>query len=87
MYLHLGGGVVVPIQELVGIFDSRLLEDNEDNQRFIASSRRGGRIMSEVPQADCKAVVVTVTGVYTSAISSLTLHKRVTHVQWGLSQG
>ncbi len=87
MYLHLGAGVVVALQDLVGIFDSRLLQENEDNQRFIASSRKSGRIMSEVPPADCKAVVVTTTGVYTSAISSLTLQKRATHVQWGLSEG
>ena len=87
VYLHLGGSVVVPIQEIVGIFDSRLLQDNDDNRRFIESARSLGRIRSEVPQADCKAVVVTATGVYTSAISSLTLQRRVTHVQWGLNEG
>ena len=78
---------MVPIQEIVGIFDSRLLQENEDNQKFMESARRNGRIRSEVPAEDLKAVVVTATGVYTSAISSLTLQKRVTHVQWGLSQG
>ena len=87
MYLHLGGDVVVPIQEIIGIFDSRLLEDNEDNQRFVESARIQGRIRSEVPPEDRKAVVVTTTGIYTSAISSLTLQKRVTHVQWGLQEG
>ena len=87
MYVHLGGDVVVPIQEIVGIFDSRLLQENEDNQKFMEAARRNGRIRSEVPVEDLKAVVVTATGVYTSAISSLTLQKRVTHVQWGLSQG
>jgi len=87
MYVHLGGDVVVPIQDIVGIFDSRLLQDNEDNRRFMEAARRHGRIRSEVPAEGTKAVVVTVTGVYTSAISSLTLQKRVTHVQWGLSQG
>lgn len=87
MYVHLGGDVVVPIQEIVGIFDSRLLQDNEDNRRFMEAARRQGRIRAEVSQDDCKAVVVTATGVYTSAISSLTLQKRVVHVQWGLSQG
>lgn len=87
MYLHLGGDVVVPIQEIIGIFDSRLLEGNEDNQRFVQVARTYGRIRSEVPQEDCKALVVTTSGVYTSAISSLTLQKRVTHLQWGLAQG
>jgi extracellular matrix regulatory protein B len=86
MYVHLGGDVVVPIQEIVGIFDARLLHDSGDNRRFMDAARRSGRIRSEVPATDLKAVVVTTTGVYTSAISSLTLQKRVTHVQWGLSQ-
>lgn len=87
MYVHLGGDVVVPTAEIVGIFDARLLEDNEDNRRFMDAARRAGRVRSEVPQGDWKAVVVTSTGVYTSAISSLTLQKRVMNVQWGLSQG
>jgi hypothetical protein len=86
VYVHLGGDVVVPTGEIVGIFDARLLEGNEDNRRFMESARRAGRIRSEVPPGDRKAVVVTSTGVYTSAISSLTLQKRVLHVQWGLSQ-
>ena len=84
MYLHLGGDVVVPIREIVGIFDARLLAGNEDNQRFVDAAQAQGRIRAEVALAECKAVVVTTAGVYTSAISSLTLQKRVIHVQWGL---
>ncbi len=87
MYVHVGGDVVVPTADIVGIFDARLLEDNEDNRRFMEAARRAGRVRSEVPPGDRKAVVVTLTGVYTSAISSLTLQKRVMHVQWGLSHG
>ncbi len=84
MYLHLGGDVVVSFQDIIGIFDARLLEGNEDNQRFMDMARSHARIRSEVPKDDRKSVVVTTTGVYTSAISSLTLQKRVTNVQWGL---
>ncbi len=84
MYLHLGGDVVVSIQEVVGIFDARLLEGNEDNRQFMEAARAHGRIRAEVPPAECKAVVVTTGGVYTSVISSLTLQKRVMNVQWGL---
>jgi len=84
VYLHLGGDVVVSFQDIIGIFDARLLEGNEDNQRFMDMARSHARIRSEVPKDDRKSVVVTTTGVYTSAISSLTLQKRVTNVQWGL---
>jgi len=84
MYVHLGGEVVVPIQDIVGIFDARMLEGNEDNQRFLESARTHGRMVAEIPVGDRKAVVVTTDGVYTSAISSLTLVRRVMNVQWGL---
>ena len=84
MYVHLGGEVVVPIQDIVGIFDARMLEGNDDNERFLASARANGRMVVEISAGDLKSVVVTTHGVYTSAISSLTLVRRVMNVQWGL---
>ncbi len=85
MYVHLGGEVVVPIQEIIGIFDTRLIEGNEDNLRFLEIARAGGRMRAEIPLAERKALVVATSGVYMSAISSLTLVRRVMNVQWGLS--
>ena len=84
MYVHLGGEVVVPIQEIIGIFDARLIEGNDDNQYFMSTARSQGRMRAEAPLEDRKSVVVTTGGVYTSAISSLTLVRRVMNVQWGL---
>ena len=84
MYVHLGGEVVVPIQDIVGIFDARMVDGNADNQRFLELARAQGRMMAEIPEEDRKAVVVTTDGVYASAISSLTLVRRVMNVQWGL---
>jgi hypothetical protein len=85
MYVHLGGEVVVPIQEIVGIFDSRMIQENEDNRRFMDICRSRGSLRSDIPKSDVKSVVVTVGGVYTSPISSMTLVRRVMNVQWGLS--
>ena len=84
MYVHLGGEVVVPIQDIIGIFDARLIEGNEDNLRFLEIARAHGRMRTEIQQKERKALVVTTGGVYTSAISSLTLVRRVMNVQWGL---
>ncbi len=84
MYVHLGGEVVVPIQEIIGIFDARLIEGNDNNQHFMDSARSQGRMRAETPLVDRKSIVVTTGGVYTSAISSLTLVRRVMNVQWGL---
>jgi hypothetical protein len=84
VYVHLGGEVVVPIQEIVGIFDARMLEGSDDNERFLASARASGQMVVEIRPAERKSVVVTTHGVYASAISSLTLVRRVMNVQWGL---
>jgi extracellular matrix regulatory protein B len=84
MYVHLGGDTVVPINEIIGIFDSRLIEQSPDNKRFMEIARSQGRMRAEVPAGEQKSVIVTTGGVYTSAISSLTLTRRVTNVQWGL---
>ena len=84
MYLHLGGDVVVPINEIIGIFDAKLMEQSPDNQRFLEIAHAQGLIRAKIPPHDQKSVVVTTTGVYTSAISSLTLTRRVTNIQWGL---
>ena len=74
----------MPIQDIIGIFDARLIEGNEDNLRFLEIARVHGRMRAEIPQKERKALVVTTGGVYTSAISSLTLVRRVMNVQWGL---
>jgi len=85
MYVHLGGDIVVPIQDIIGIFDTRILEGNDDNHRFLSNAVANKRMMSEIQDRDRKSLVVTTNGVYWSAISSLTLVRRVTNVQWGLS--
>lgn len=86
MYVHLGGEVVVAIPEIVGIFDARLIDGNEDNERFIELARVQGRIRAEISRQDCKAVVVTTGGVYQSAISSATLVRRVSNARWALGR-
>ena len=85
MYVHLGGEIVVPIQDIIGIFDTRIVADNDDNQRFLSNALANRRMMTEIPDRDRKSMVVTTHGVYWSAISSLTLVRRVMNVQWGLS--
>ncbi len=79
MYVHIGGEVVLLIPEIVGIFDARLISGNADNERFVERARAQGRMRVEVPVHDRKAVVVTTGGVYESAISPVTLVRRVTN--------
>lgn len=86
MYVHVGGEVVLFIPEIVGIFDARLIEGNAENERFMERSRAQGRMRVEVPPGDRKAIVVTTGGVYESAISPVTLVRRVTNARSELSR-
>lgn len=86
MYVHIGGEVVLLIPDIVGIFDARMIAGNADNERFIERSRAHGRMRVEVPPHDRKAVVVTTGGVYESAISPVTLVRRVTNAEAELAR-
>jgi hypothetical protein len=77
MYVHIGGEVVLLIPEIVGIFDARMVAGNPHNEHFIERAKTQGRMRVEVPSQDRKAIVVTVGGVYESAISPVTLVRRV----------
>ena len=79
MYVHIGGEVVLLIPDIIGIFDARLIAGNSDNERFVERARAQGLMRFEVPVHDHKAVVVTTGGVYESAISPVTLVRRVTN--------
>jgi hypothetical protein len=79
VYVHVGGDVVLLIPDIVGIFDARMIEGSADNERFLERARAQGRIRIEVPRGDRKAIVVTIGGVYESAISPVTLVRRITH--------
>ena len=86
MYVHVGGDVVLLIPDIVGIFDARMMEGSPDNERFMERARAQGRMRVEVPHRDRKAIVVTTGGVYQSAISPVTLVRRVTNAGAELSR-
>lgn len=86
MYVHIGGEIVLLIPEIVSIFDARMIAGNPDNERFIERARAQGRMRVEVPPQDRKAVVVTTGGVYESAISPVTLVRRVTNASAELAR-
>jgi len=89
MYVHVGGDVVLLIPDIVGIFDARMIEGSADNERFLERARAQGRMRVEVARKDRKSVVVTIGGVYESAISPVTLVRRITNagVELGRPEG
>lgn len=76
MYLHLGQDVVVPYEEILGIFDLDNTTYNVRAAGFINGAQREGRVVlctDDLP----KAAVVCDGGVYLSQLSPATLLKRV----------
>lgn len=79
MFLHLGGDVVVPLSEVVAIFDGELLVQARSADEFLQTAKDEGLVV-DASGGRSKAFVVTTRKVYLSQISSLTLKKRADNV-------
>ena len=79
MFLHLGENVVVPIKDIIGIFDLQSTMYSSDTIQFLRMAEEDGfveRITEEEPKSFVIAEVNKKSKVYLSPISSLTLSKR-----------
>ena len=79
MFLHLGENVVVPIKDIIGIFDLQSTMYSSDTIQFLRMAEEDGfveRITDEEPKSFVIAEVNKKRKVYLSPISSLTLSKR-----------
>ncbi len=79
MFLHLGENVVVPIKDVIGIFDIQSAMDSSDTIQFLRMADEDGfveRITEEKPKSFVIAEVNKMSRVYLSPISSSTLTKR-----------
>ena len=79
MFLHLGENVVVPIKDIIGIFDLQTTMYSSDASAFIRMAEEDGfveRISKEKPKSFVIAEVNKMSKVYLSPISSSTLTKR-----------
>ena len=79
MFLHLGENVVVPIKDIIGIFDLQTTMYSSDTSAFIRMAEEDGfveRISKEKPKSFVIAEVNKVSKVYLCPISSSTLTKR-----------
>ena len=80
MYLHIGQETVVPMREIVGIFDMENTTISKNTRSFLNDAQRNGRVVTvgdDLP----KSFVVCQRGdepptVYISQISCATLLKR-----------
>ncbi|EHI96972.1 hypothetical protein CDLVIII_0234 [Clostridium sp. DL-VIII] len=79
MFLHLGENVVVPIKDIIGIFDLQNTMYSSDTIQFLRLAEEDGfveRITDEKPKSFIIAEVNNKSKIYLSPISSTTLTKR-----------
>ena len=79
MFLHLGENVVVPIKDIIGIFDLQTTMYSSDTSAFLRMAEEDGfieRISKEKPKSFVIAEVNKMSKIYLSPISSSTLTKR-----------
>ncbi|MBM7836384.1 extracellular matrix regulator RemB [Clostridium sardiniense] len=79
MFLHLGENVVVPIKDVIGIFDLQTTMYSSDTIQFLRMAEEDGfveRITNDRPKSFVIAEVDKKRKIYLSPISSSTLTKR-----------
>jgi hypothetical protein len=79
MFLHLGENVVVPLKDIIGIFDTETTMYSTDTIQFLRMAEEDGfveRITKDNPKSFVVAEVDKKSKIYLSPISSSTLTKR-----------
>ena len=78
MFLHLGSDVMVPVKDILAIYDHKTMElpENQKTLEIMMSGKEVVEISKEV-----KSYIFTDDKIYLSVISSLTLKKRAQSVK------
>lgn len=80
MFLHLGDNIVIPVKDIIGIFDLDNTMYSSDTIQFLRLADEDGfveRITAEKPKSFIVAEVDKMSRIYLSPISSATLSKRI----------
>lgn len=78
MYIHLGNNTAVSDKEIIGIFDIENTSVNKNTREFLANAGKNKKtvyVSNEMP----KAYVLCESGVFVTAVSPLTIRKRINH--------
>lgn len=79
VFLHLGENIVVPVKDVIGIFDIDVARYSADTMQFLRMAEDDGfveRVTNEEPKSFVIAEVNKMSKIYYSPISSSTLTKR-----------
>lgn len=75
MYLHIGSSVVVPMVDILGIFDVNLLSSSSTKE--FLQSKEEKNVVFITKKEEAKSFIVTIDKIYYSPIAPTTLKKRV----------
>lgn len=78
MFIHLGGDVIVPREEIICIMNWSLLTKSESTREFMQLAEDDDFIQRISEKGREKSFIVTTEKIYISPISSVTLKKRST---------
>ena len=79
MYLHLGQNVVVPMKEIIGIFDLDNSSQSKITRQFLEKAEKENRVIStgeDIPKSFTVCHNRSGYRVYISQLSATTLYKR-----------
>lgn len=79
MFLHIGGDVVIPVKNVIAIFDIETTTISKDTKDFLRVAEEEGFITSisnDIPKSFIITEVDKKSKIYLSPISSVTLQKR-----------
>ena len=75
MFVHIGGEVIIPIEDIIAIIDLEAKQNSLSTQEFLSVAEDEGFVVNIKDRAN--SFVVTTKKVYLSPISTVTLRKRV----------
>jgi len=83
MFLHIGGDVVIPIKDIIAIFDLEKTTISKDTREFLRTAEEEGFVESisyDIPKSFILTENDKNSKIYLSPISSTTLQKRSNYI-------
>ncbi|MTV50606.1 DUF370 domain-containing protein [Heliobacillus mobilis] len=81
MFLHLGGEIIVPKEDVIAIIDLESSTQAATTKEFLSTVRDEGFVKRIAEEGKEKSFVVTTDFIYLSPISSMTLMKRGNNIK------
>ena len=85
MYLHLGGGILVPEKSVVGVFDLDNTSQSHITRKYLASAEKSGQVINaaeDIPKSFVVCCDEYGMRVYLSQMATQTLLKRSEESDW-----